>query len=77
MRQTYDPVESLCLTREEGEAIYYPLRAIDVYAEEYKHFAQVVTQNVLSPIDAKISYANQSVIDTAYRSLESVATAQT
>jgi len=70
LRQTYDPVETLCLVRENGEAIYYPLQALDVYAEEYKHFAKAVIQQVYSPIEAKISHANQRVIDAAYRSLE-------
>lgn len=71
LRQTYDPIESLCLVRENGEAIRYPLQAIDVYAEEYKHFAKVISEGISSVIDAKISRANQSVIDAAYRSLES------
>lgn len=71
LRQTYDPVESLYLSRENGEAIYYPLQAIDVYAEEYRHFAKAVIQGAHIPIEAKISRANQRVIDEAYRSLES------
>lgn len=71
LRQTYDPVESLCLVRENGEAVYYPLEAVNAYAEEYKHFAQAVTQRISSPIEAGISRANQRVIDAAYRSLES------
>ncbi|HSX37593.1 MAG TPA: Gfo/Idh/MocA family oxidoreductase [Chlamydiales bacterium] len=71
LRQTYDPVESLCLIRENGEATYYPLQALDVYAEEYKHFAKAVTQRTPSLIEAKISRANQRVIDAAYSSLSS------
>lgn len=70
LRQTYDPVESLSLTKETGETIYYPLQAVDLYAEECRHFAKAVIHGIDSPIEAKISMANQRVIDAAYHSLK-------
>lgn len=71
LRQTLDPIESFCMIGDTGEKIFHPIQAIDVYAEEYKHLALAITQNIPSPIEASISLSNQRVIDAAYASLES------
>jgi hypothetical protein len=34
--------------------------------EEYKHFAKAATQGIASSIEAKISRANQRVVNAAY-----------
>lgn len=70
LRQTYDPVESLCLSKENGQTIHYPLQAVNVYVEEYRHLAEAIREKIPSPIEANIGLANQAVIDAAYRSLE-------
>jgi len=66
LRQTPDPIESLCLVKETGETLYFPLLTTNVYVEEYKHLAKAVIHGIPSPIEAKISRLNQQVIDAAY-----------
>lgn len=69
LRQTSDPVESLYLIKENGDVIGYPLNAMNVYVEEYKHFAEAIAQKTPTLIGAKICRQSQRVIDAAYRSL--------
>ena len=69
LRQTDDPVESLSWVKENGEAFYFPLKALNLYREELKHFAEVVIKGIPPSIPAEISLKNQSVIDAAYQSL--------
>lgn len=66
LRQTDDPGESLCII-EEDKTIEYPLQRVNVYLEEYNHFAKAVVQGLPSTIEANISLANQSVIDQAHQ----------
>ena len=50
-----------------GETICYPLPPTNMYLEEYRHFANAVTENIPSPIDARISLESQRVIDEVRR----------
>lgn len=70
LRQTSDPIESLCHLREDGSKFYFPLAASNIYRDELHHFAQVLIQNIPSLIPAEIGLANQRVVDAAYESLE-------
>lgn len=70
LRQTSDPVESLCHLREDGSKLYFPLQASNIYVDELRHFAQVLFQNTPTLIPAEIGLLNQRVVEAAYQSLE-------
>lgn len=69
LRQTPEPIETLHQVLGTEEKVYLPLEITNLYVDEFKHFAEAVTHRVPSPLSAEISYANQKVIDMAYRTL--------
>lgn len=69
LRQTYDPIESLCHVMPDDSRYYYPLKASNVFVDELKHFAECVTGQIPSIIPAKIGMQNQNVIQGAYHSI--------
>ncbi len=71
LRQTADPVESLCLALNTGEKIFFPLTATDLYVEEFKHFAQAAICRIPSPLSAEISIPTQAIIDAVYTQINS------
>lgn len=70
LRQTYESRESLCLIEQDDTKIYFPIRAANIYADELKHFAAVLT-GAKSPILSAIEgLKNQKIIEAVYRSIE-------
>ena len=63
LRQTMDPIETLCHIREDDSQMYFPLKAANVYEEELKHFAEAAVGLTPSIIPAEISIKNQKVLD--------------
>lgn len=71
LRQTFDPIESLCHIQEDDSKLYYPLKASNVYIDELKHFAEAAVGNTNSIIPAEIGLQNQKIVEAAYQSLAS------
>lgn len=69
LRQTLEPIETLCMISASGEEKDFTLKPCDLYVEEFNHFAQAATQNIPSVISANIALASQRVIDRAYESI--------
>jgi len=64
LRQTPDPIETLCHIREDDSQLYFPLKASNVYEEELKHFAEAATGLTPSIISAEIGLKNQKILET-------------
>lgn len=70
LRQTYESRESLYLIEQDDTKLYFPIRAANIYVDELKHFAEVLTGEKSSIISAIEGLQNQKVIEAIYRSIE-------
>ncbi len=70
LRQTYDPVETLCHALKDETKIYLPVKAGNVYLEELRHYAQAIKGEVPSILPAEEGLKNQRVIEAAYESIK-------
>lgn len=70
LRQTCKSNESLCLIEQDDTKLYFPIPAANIYAEELKHFAEVLNGTKSSIISATEGLQNQKVIEAIYRSIE-------
>lgn len=70
LRQTYESRESFCLIEQDDTKLYFPIRAANIYAEELKHFAEVLIGAKPSIISAAEGLQNQKVIEAIYHSIE-------
>lgn len=69
LRQTYDPIERLCLVRKDDSVTHLPLRARDIYEAEMNHFGAILKGQETSILDASEGMSNQKVIEAAYASI--------
>lgn len=71
LRQTFDPVETLCHVREDDSRLFFPLKASNIFVSELNHVAEVLKKKTASLIPAEISLHNQKVLEAALLSMES------
>jgi predicted dehydrogenase len=70
LRQSYDPVETLCHALKDETKIYLPVKAGNVYLDELKHYAETLRGAIPSIITAEEGLKNQRVIEAAYESIK-------
>lgn len=69
LRQTYDPIESLCLISEDDTKTFLPLKASNIFVEELNHVAHVFHQQEDPLISAENGLRNVEVVEAIYASL--------
>lgn len=63
LRQTIDPVETLCHIQEDDSLHFFPLKATNPYVDELHHFAEVIANKAPSIIPGIIGLQNQLVLE--------------
>lgn len=69
LRQGYESLETLCHIQENDSKIFLPISSTNIYACELQHFAEAVTHNIPSIIEAEEGLKNQRVIEAIFTSL--------